>query len=90
MQKRITANLFIAFSILMFPWWVTVLLVGASILLFERFYEAIVWGALSDLLYGVPLYFFFNIQAVFTILFSVLFLLGEYIKKNVRWYDARQ
>lgn len=86
MTGRIITNIVIVISILFLPWWATVLLVCAGILLFPHFYEAIIAGVLMDVLYGVSMVSFSGFVAVFTVIFSLGYLLGERFKKNVRLY----
>ena len=86
MIKRTIAITTLFLSVFLLPWWITVLLAVAGVLLIHNFYEVVIAGVLIDLLYGTSTAFFFDFSAVFTVSALLLVFLGERFKKNVRFY----
>ncbi len=88
MTLRIFINGILLLSIFYLPWWSTAFFVLLGIFLFKNFYEAIFAGLLLDLLYGTGVKEFYGIWFVFAVSFSVFFILGERLKKNIRIYES--
>lgn len=53
MSKRLLFNLTIIISIILLPWWVTLLCAVAFVIFVDRYYELILFGAIYDVIYGV-------------------------------------
>lgn len=87
--SRILLDAVIIFSVFYFGWWETALLVLFGIIAFDGFYEVFIAGLLLDILYGVRTEEFYGIWFVFTLFFSVMYLVTMRIKKNTRFYNSR-
>ncbi len=79
---RLSLALLFFGSILFFPWWVSVFL-GVLLLFAGEGYEVLFGGVLLDVLYGAPLPFFFHFPALYTALFSLLFLFVRVVKPRM-------
>ncbi len=55
-KERIIATLVIFFAILFLPYWIYLPLIGAAMILFPLYAEAIAFGFLIDALYGTDTY----------------------------------
>lgn len=84
---RILLDVAVFISLVLLPWWMTVLLVFVLLWYFPHFYEAIVAGFIIDSLYSAPLSSFGGFQLIFTLGSVFLFGIVEYTKTKVRWYD---
>ena len=70
------------FSILCFPWWITVSLGVALVIFVKHFYEIVGWGIFFDLLYGTMAFHVFGFNFFFTLGALVLFFTAEHIKSK--------
>ena len=82
---RISLNILMVSSILFLPWWLSILFALVLLFGFEAV-EVLGWGLLIDILYGTPLTLFFNFTFIFTLLFFVLFLSTQYLKRYLVFY----
>ncbi|MDP3726201.1 MAG: hypothetical protein Q8R36_03310 [bacterium] len=83
---RIILNIALLFSILFFPWFVTVVAALLCVFIQKKFYEVVGWGLLYDVLYGTTSVGNFGFNFFF-MLGSLMFLFGaEYIKRKTRFY----
>lgn len=89
MTIRVSVDIVIVISIFFFPLWASFALIIAALFYFKNFYEAIVAGVLLDMLYGVPLERFFNIQWATTLLFLFAYFTINYIKRYTRFHESR-
>jgi len=86
MIPRILASVFLLFSILFLPFWVSIILALAGMIYFNIFWEATILFLLSDLLYGMkdaknsPIIF---ISFIVSVLFLIII---EIIKKKLKFY----
>jgi hypothetical protein len=84
LSKRILLSALIIFSLLLFPLWITALLVIAGILAFNWFVEAVIAGFLMDSLYGVPISFFHGYIFIATLVAAVILAIAQYVKPKLR------
>ncbi len=87
MLKRFVSDILLLFSIIVMPWWLTVLFVIVLLFYFESFYEAIIAGFLIDFTYSIPTELLFGFRFIFTALFVILFLLSGPLKRRLRYYS---
>jgi len=72
---RITADCFVAVSVLLFPWWVTALTAVVCFFLFKSYYYEFIAAALAvDILYGAPQSRFGD--SLFVVLIGALLILA--------------
>ena len=86
MKTRLVLNICMGISILFFPWWVSLGL-GLALLVMCKAYEVIAWGFLFDALYGAPLHSYYGIQYLGTLLFFALFIVSIFAKKKIIFYQ---
>jgi hypothetical protein len=67
-----------------FPWWAVLVLVLATLSLYDNYYEIIIIGLICDVLYDSS-QTFFGLYA-FTIIGCLLFIIGQQIKKRLIMY----
>ena len=85
MVLRILAVAVLLFSILFWPFWLSVILALAGMVYFSFFLEAVFLFLLSDFLYGSPEPRFFNIVFVSFIFASVCLAVLELLKNKLRY-----
>ncbi|OGZ10235.1 MAG: hypothetical protein A3D67_03270 [Candidatus Lloydbacteria bacterium RIFCSPHIGHO2_02_FULL_51_22] len=84
-MKRLCANAGIFLSLLLFPWWVTLILAIASVFLIGDFYELALWAYAGDTLYGTDASrMFHSVLLIGGVAFFVF--LVERAKKMTRFY----
>ncbi len=83
---RILTSVLLLFSVLFFPFYVSILLALVSIFYFSFFGEAIFIFLLSDLLYGVEGGKFFETTFLSFILAILILIIVETIKKKLKFY----
>jgi len=88
MVYRVLINAFIFISIFYLPWWVTTIVVLSGVIFFKNFYEAILAGLIIDMIYGAKTVEFANIWFVFTASYTGVYVLSNYLKKNIRLYET--
>ena len=84
-MKRVLINSILFFSVLFFPWLVTVVAGIAAVFLVRKFYEIIGWGILYDVLYSTPDINLFGFHFFFTAGAIVLFYSAEFFKSKMRF-----
>ncbi|OGI60194.1 hypothetical protein A2641_03900 [Candidatus Nomurabacteria bacterium RIFCSPHIGHO2_01_FULL_37_25] len=84
---RVLASIFLFFSILFMPLWLSLVLAFASMAYFSFFLEAVFLFFLSDLLYGAPESYLFNIVFVSLSLMLICFIILELLKKKLRFHS---
>lgn len=89
MPYRIILNLLLLLSVLFMPFWVSVLVGLAGIILFPFYIEALILFLLSDLLYGVEQDRFHGILFLSSIIILCSILLLEGLKKKLKFYDNK-
>ena len=81
--SRIALGTIFILSIFLLPWWATIA-VAFLLILNTTPYELPAGGVMMDILYNLPAEKHIFAGLVFTLTFSALFLLGEYIKGQMR------
>lgn len=84
---RIIIDIFIILSIVTCPWWLTFLLVILGLFLFNKFYEAFLFGLILDSLYGISREVFLGKNYISILIVVVLFFLVNWLKKRLRIYS---
>lgn len=84
MIKRIIADIILFLTIFLAPWYVAVGINFIFIVFFRRFWEGLVAAVIFDFLYSVPSSNFYARFGIFTLLFVILIIIAEKIKKNIR------
>jgi cell shape-determining protein MreD len=81
---RIAFNIGLIISILYLPWWVGALVVLVGCFMIERFYEAFLYGMLTDALYGTSLgiHAFMYIASVYSL---VVFSIAALLRDKLSW-----
>jgi hypothetical protein len=82
MLLRISVSALILFSILFWPFWLSVILALVAMVYFPIFFEACVLFLLSDVLYGVSEAKFYGMVFVSFFISIVVLLLVEKLKRN--------
>jgi len=86
-RYRLAADFFLLVSIVVFPYWIT-LLVGAVFLFYFRdFYEYIVAALIMDLLYGGGTIRVLNIPFILSFVSVVLYVSVTLLKRRIILYD---
>ena len=86
MALRIILNILLGISVLTLPWWLSLLIILVMLFLY-RAYEVLAWGFIADVLYGWPLPAFFNTSLLITFSVVLLFLVAEYVKRFLVFYQ---
>lgn len=73
-------------SIFFFPWWYSLALLVAAIFYFTRYYEALFFGLLMDLVYAAEVTEFRGIVLVSFSAAAILFFLIEFLKRRLVFY----
>lgn len=84
LKIRIILDILIASSIVMFPWWTSIILVVFGIFMFNSFYEALFFGLVMDSLYGVGRNLFFNLPFIYFLLSFLLIVIISWFKRKLR------
>ncbi len=84
---RIIIDIFIILSIVVCPWWLTFLLIILGLFLFNKFYEAFLFGLILDSLYGISREIFLEKDYISILIVIVLFFLINWLKKRLRIYS---
>ena len=82
--QRITADIILLLCILFTPWWITIILVLALAFYFKSYYEFIIAAVLTDMLYGVPQEWLFDLPLVYTAFGIPAFILIQLLKRRLR------
>ncbi|MAG12572.1 hypothetical protein CL630_02040 [bacterium] len=83
-MRRIFLNFLLFFSVLFFPWLVTIALGIAAVFLVRKFYEIIGWGVLYDLLYSTSDINLFGFHFFSTAGAIIIFYVAEFLKSKTR------
>lgn len=81
---RIAFNIGLIISILYLPWWVGALVLLVACFMIERFYEAFLYGILTDVLYGTSfgIHNFMYVASVFSL---IVFSLAALLRDKLSW-----
>lgn len=83
---RILTSIFLLFSILFMPFWMSVILALAAMIYFSIFWEVIPIFFLSDLLYGVKETKFSGAIFISFMMVIVILIIIEIVKKKLKFY----
>ena len=83
---RIIVDLILLLAIFIMPWWLSLLLIIAAIFYFNTFYESVIFAILLDGFYGIPGLTFYGINAFFTTVIGVIFILLIFLKPRLKFY----
>lgn len=86
-MKRIILNIILFISVIICPWWVSVILALAILYYLKNFPEIVVYGLILDIYYGKLSPSFHILDYRFTLLFLVLLFTSFFIKKRLKFYD---
>ena len=86
MALRILGSVILLFSVLYWPFWVSVILALGGMIYFSVFWEAVVLFFLSDALYGTSEEKFFGMVFVSFFISLAVLLAIETLKKKLRFY----
>lgn len=83
-KTRILWNIALVVSLLYLPWWAGAVVALSAAFLVEGFYEVVIYGILSDALYGTALGFhgFHYVATSFTV---VVLILASIIRGKLVW-----
>ena len=85
-MKRVLFDILLLISVLMLPWWLSVVLALGGIFVFKNFYEFIVAGVIMYSLYAIPGTGFLSSPFWFPFLIGVLYIAIQIIKRNIILY----
>ena len=86
MKKRIIFDILLLLSIFLMPFYFTLIFSIFLLFYFRHFYEFLIVFFLIDLLYGIEMNKFANIQIVSLLLAVVIYFLSEILKTKLRFY----
>jgi len=86
MAQRIILSILLLLSILFLPFYISVALAVVGIVYFPLYWEVVALFFISDLLYGAEREIFSDIISVGTFIAIALLLVGEGLKKKLRFY----
>ena len=90
MWQRIIADLFLLISILILPFWVSIISVIIFALYFNRYYELLIAALFIDILYGVEQSrFLYSVSVTFTTGILLLVII-EFLKTKLKFYQKEQ
>ena len=90
-EWRIVVDMLLLLSIVVFPWWVTLIIAFGTLLYFRNFIEFIVVGLLIDLLYApTPERHYFFSSSFYTVLTAIIFLIVTTLKRFLIYYETRR
>lgn len=78
-------DMLLIIAALFLPWWFTVLFACALFFMFDAFIEILIVALLMDVLYGIQLSRFGNVQFVLSLGTFVVFILLTFLKKRMRF-----
>jgi hypothetical protein len=81
---RFSADTALFFSVLFFPWWISVVLAILGAAYFSNFIEAFFAGLLIDALYGTSGSSIFGIHLFFSFAFLALWFLVDFARHKLR------
>jgi len=81
---RIAFNIALILSLLFLPWWAGAIIALSGAFLVDGFFEVIIYGIISDALYGTSLGFhgFTHVGAIYAV---IVFALGSVVQKRLAW-----
>ena len=86
MAKRIIADIVLFMGMVIFPWWLSIIMAVLFSLIFKSYFEVMIWGIASDILYGASLKILFNQSFFYTALSVIIFSLTYFARKRLSFY----
>ncbi|HEU0080936.1 MAG TPA: hypothetical protein VFQ72_02845 [Candidatus Paceibacterota bacterium] len=83
-HKRLAFNIALILSLLYLPWWAGAVIVVSACFLVENFYEAVLYGIISDVLYGTA-QGWHGLPYASTIFAAAVFLVASTLRKRMAW-----
>jgi len=87
--KRIVANITLLLSTLLLPWWTSLGIVLTFAFYFDRYYEAIIAGALLDFTFSSHRELFGNFILLGFLTSSLILFIVEKMKLRLRVYETK-
>jgi hypothetical protein len=87
MMKRIIFDILLLISVIVCPWWFTVIFAIATLYLFKSFNEVIFFALIMDILYGQISSTFYWSDYKFTVFFIIILITSFFIKKYLKFYN---
>lgn len=81
--SRVFSYIVIIFSIMVFPWWITLVLSIVAIIYFSQYYEIIPLLFIMDIIYAVPTVKFHGMVLISFGTAFILVLIKEKLKKQI-------
>jgi hypothetical protein len=88
-MPRYLADSLIFLAAIVAPWWLTIPVAAMFALRYKSYYELIALGVILDALYGVPLSVLYGRAMIFSISCSLIFMVAEFLKPQLRLVPAR-
>lgn len=85
MPRRIFWFILLVWSVVVLPWWVSLLLMVLLTFHYRNFYEVIVAAMIFDLLYGAQGVGWFGFQFSTTVVMFTLILLAAVVRTDLVW-----
>ena len=80
---RIISYVIFIVSITTLPWWFTALCMIVAVFYFPSYYEVLFFGLIYDLLFSIPVPYFFSVQFMATIFSGCLLLSAFFLKERL-------
>jgi hypothetical protein len=88
-MKRLIGDVILLISVLVFPWWVSILLLLIGIFIFNNFYEFIVFNVIINSLYVIPSDRLLSNPLFFSLTIVVAYILIQILKSNIILYKNK-
>jgi hypothetical protein len=85
-MKRVVFDVILFLSVLIFPWWISVLGVIIGIFAFKNFYEYIIAGVVIYSIFSVPSSRIISSPVLISLIIVGSYLIIQYIKNNIILY----
>lgn len=86
MSNRFLFNVFIIFSVILGPWWLSLGLIFLGCVIFENFYNGIIFAGIIDIVYG-HFEVWQDILRSYTFLVFWFFILMVFLRPRLRFYS---
>jgi hypothetical protein len=84
MLLRLFIDILILFGLLVIQWWIVLPIAIFFTFRFKNYYELIIYGFVLDSLYAVPMPYLYNIELIFSIVCTTIYLIVELLKPQLR------
>ena len=81
---RLTLDIVLIYLFFITPWWVVLLYTIVLLFLFDNFFELLLLGIGTDILFGYDGFTFVYIPLIYTFFYTGLFVFLNFIKKRLR------